>query len=142
MDAAVRRAAYPTIAALWRIGPALKLTLLTGRLVAIAERRVRELEQTPDADPDQLVQALQVVKMARVALQGNRRRKLLIGKARTGFEVMEEDEAIRAAIKEMQRGGVEIDRAPREALDLVIAANTPAEPDHPALRLPKRGRRR
>jgi transcriptional regulator with XRE-family HTH domain len=131
----------PTIAALCRAGPALKLTLLTGRLVEIAERMTRELEDNPDTDIDKLMQALQAVRMARVTLQGNRRRKWLIGRARTGFEVMEEDAAIRAALKEMQRGGVDLDRAPKEAMDLVIAANTPAEPDHPALR-PRGGRKR
>ena len=130
----------PTIAALCRAGPALKLTLLTGRLVAIAERMTRELEETDGTDLDRLVQALQVVKMARVTLQGNRRRKLLIGQARTGWQTMTEDEAIRAALREMHRGGVEIDRAPQEALDLVIEANTPVEPDHPALRARGRGR--
>ncbi len=129
----------PAVAALWRVGPALKLTLLTGRLVAIAERMTRELEETPDTDLDKLVQALQAVRMARVTLQGNRRRKLLIGRARSGAETMKEDEAIRAALREMQRGGVDIDRAPQEALDLVIEANTPAAEDHPALR--ERGRR-
>jgi hypothetical protein len=86
------------------------------------------------------MQALQAVRMARVTLQGNRRRKLLIGRARTGFEVMEKDAAIRAALKEMRRGGVDIDRAPQEALDLVIDANLPVEDDHPALR--ERGKRR
>ncbi len=123
----------PAIASLWRIGPAMKLSLLTGRLVEIAERMTRELEENPDTDIDKLMQALQAVRMARVTLQGNRRRKLLIGRARTGFEVMKEDDAIRAALKEMRRGGVDLDRAPKEALDLVIKANTPAEKDHPAL---------
>jgi hypothetical protein len=37
----------------------------------------------------------------------------------------------------LRRGGVDIDRAPKEALELVIEAKVPAE-DHPALR----GRRR
>jgi transcriptional regulator with XRE-family HTH domain len=132
----------PAIASLWRIGPAMKLSLLTGRLVAIAERMTRELEENPDTDIDKLMQALQAVRMARVTLQGNRRRKLLIGRARTGFEVMEEDAAICAALKEMRRGGVDIDRAPQEALDLVIDANTPVEKDHPALRERGKGRRR
>jgi hypothetical protein len=50
-----------------------------------------------------------------------------------------DDEAIRTALKEMRRSGVDIDRAPKEALDLVIAANVPVE-DHPALR--ERGRSR
>jgi hypothetical protein len=47
---------------------------------------------------------------------------------------------IRAALKEMRRGGVELDRAPQPALDLVIGAHTPPE-DHPALR-PSGSRRR
>jgi hypothetical protein len=40
----------------------------------------------------------------------------------------------------MRRGGVDLDRAPQEALDLVIDANLPVEADHPALR--ERGARR
>ena len=47
--------------------------------------------------------------------------------------------AIRSAIKELHRGGVTVDRAPQEAIDLVIEANMPPEDDHPALR--PRGRR-
>ncbi|MEH2475963.1 hypothetical protein V1281_002864 [Nitrobacteraceae bacterium AZCC 2161] len=49
------------------------------------------------------------------------------------------DEAIRAALKEMRRGGVELDLIPQPALDLLIDAHTPPE-DHPALR--PRGSRR
>lgn len=118
----------------WRAGPGPKLRLLTGRLVAIAERMVRELEESEDTDLDKLVQALQVVKMARTTAMGNKRRPFLIGTARTGWQTMKEDEAIRAALREMHRRGVEIDRAPQEAVDLVIDANTPMEDDHPALR--------
>ena len=58
---------------------------------------------------------------------------------RTGAWTPSRDEAIRSALKEMQRGGVDIDRAPKEAVELVIAANVPVE-DHPPLR--ERGRRR
>ena len=75
-----------------------------------------------------------VVKMARTTAMGNKRRPFLIGTARTGWQTMKEDEAIRAALREMHRRGVNIDRAPKEALDLVIDANTPMENDHPALR--------
>jgi hypothetical protein len=50
----------------------------------------------------------------------------------------ERDALIRTALKEMQRGGVDIDRAPKEAVDLVIEANVPV-PDYPELR--ERGRR-
>jgi hypothetical protein len=126
---------------LWRAGPRLKLSLLAGRLLAIAERMVRELEETEGTDLDKLVQALQVVKMARAAAIGNKRRGLRpFGEPRTGRQVLTEDEAIRTALKEMHRGGVDIDRAPQEALDLVIDANLPVEQDHPALR--ERGMRR
>jgi hypothetical protein len=51
---------------------------------------------------------------------------------RTGAWTLSRDEAIRSALKE-QRGGVDIDRAPKQALELVIAANVPVK-DHPALR--------
>ena len=74
---------------------------LDGAAARVAERMTRELEENPDTDIDKLMQAVQAVRMARVTLQGNRRRKLLIGRARTGFEVMKEDDAIRAALKEM-----------------------------------------
>ena len=42
-------------------------------------------------------------------------------------------------IAEMRRGGVDIDRAPQDALDLVCDAHTPPD-DHPALH--PRGKRR
>ena len=51
------------------------------------------------------------------------------------------EDAIRTALKEMHRGGVNIDRAPQEALDLVIDAATPPEEDSPALH-PRGWRRR
>jgi hypothetical protein len=56
---------------------------------------------------------------------------------RTGAWTLSRDEAIRSALKELRRGGVDIDRAPKQALELVIAANVPVE-DHPA----NAGRRR
>jgi hypothetical protein len=43
------------------------------------------------------------------------------------------EEAIRLALKEMRRGGVDIDRAPEAALDLAVDGYTPPEEDHPAL---------
>jgi hypothetical protein len=39
----------------------------------------------------------------------------------------------------MRRGGVDLDRAPKEAVDMLLEAVVPAE-EHPALR--ERGRRR
>jgi hypothetical protein len=117
-----------------------KLRLLSERLRMLAERCVRELEETPGVDLDRLVQALQVLKMARLEAQGRRRRRRFVGVTQTGLQLLAREEAIRTALKEMRRGGVDLDRAPQEALDLLIEARTPVE-DHPALR-PRGWRRR
>ena len=60
-----------------RAGQKLKLRLLAERLRTLAERYVRELEETPGVDLDRLVQALEVLKMARLAAMGRRRRRRL-----------------------------------------------------------------
>lgn len=121
-----------------RAGRKLKLRLLAERLRALAERHVRELEAAPLIDADKLMQALQLLKMAKLEAMGRRRRrKYYDAPARTGQQWMSEQDAIRTAIKEMRRGGVTVDAAPNEAVDLVIDANLP--PEHPALR--GRGRR-
>jgi hypothetical protein len=126
----------------WRAGRRLKLRKLAGRLQAIAERYVRELEQTRGVDLDRLIEALQVLRMARLEVMGNRgRRRPWIGPAVSGAWKAELDKAIYTALKQMRRGGVDLDRAPKEALDLVIEANTPVE-DVGKLRLPRGGRRR
>jgi transcriptional regulator with XRE-family HTH domain len=119
-----------------RAGRRLKLRKLASRLQWMAERYVEKLEETPDVDIDKLMQALQVLKMARLEAMGNRRRLPLFGPPQTGREYYDREQAIRTALKGMRRGGVDIDRAPQEALDLVLAARAPAE-DHPALRDPK-----
>ena len=103
-----------------------------------AERYGRELEQAPDVEVETLMQALQVLKMARLEAMGHRGRgRRRSGPAVTGAWATARDNAIRTALKEMRRGGVDLDRAPKEALDLVIDANTPVE-EHRALR--ERGR--
>jgi hypothetical protein len=60
-------------------------------------------------------------------------------RTRPGAEWHSREEAVRSALKELHRGGVNVDRAPQEAVELVIDANLPPE-DHPALR--PRGQRR
>jgi hypothetical protein len=120
----------------------LKLRKLAGRLQAIAERYVRELEETRGVDLNKLIEALQVLRMARLEVMGNRgRRRPWIGPAVSGQWKAERDKAIYTALKEMRRGGVDLDRAPKEAMDLLIDANTPVE-DVGKLRLPRGGRRR
>jgi hypothetical protein len=124
-----------------RAGQKLKLRLLAERLRALAERYVRELEKAPRVDVDTLVEALQVVKMARLQAMGRRRRRRIVGEVYTGAQLIAREQAIRTALEEMRRGGVDLDRAPKEALDLLINAHTPPEEDHPALH-PRGWRRR
>lgn len=125
-----------------RASQKLKLRKLAERLHALAERAVRELEAQPDVDIDRLMQALQVVKMARLEAMGRRRpRRHIDMPARTGREMMERDAAIRTALKEMRRGGVDATQIPDDAMALLEAAHTPPERDHPALR-PRGSRRR
>ncbi|MGM4963864.1 hypothetical protein AB7714_10195 [Tardiphaga sp. 1201_B9_N1_1] len=125
-----------------RAGRRLKLRVLREKLQALAERCVTELWNSPTVDLDRLIQAMQVVKMARLEAMGNRRpRRRPDAPARTGQEWIDRDTAIRNALKEMRRGGVDIDRIPDEAMALLEEAHTPPERDHPALR-PRGPRRR
>jgi hypothetical protein len=122
-----------------RAGRRLRMRKLATRLEALAQRYVRELEEAPNVDPDKLMQALQLVKMTRLEAMGRRRRRRFTSEPRTGAWGLTRDQGIRTALKEMRRGGVDPDRAPQEAVELVIEAYVPVE-DHPALR--PRGRRR
>jgi len=117
-----------------------KLRTLAERLRLLAERHVTELERAPQIDADKLMAALQLLKMARLEAMGRRRRrKPLWGPAKTGRQIIDEETAIRTAIRELHRGGVTVDLAPDEAVEMVIDANMPAEV-HGAFR--KRGQRR
>jgi hypothetical protein len=125
----------------WRASRRLKLRYLATRLEALAERCIRELEEAPGVEVEMLMQALQVLKMARLEAMGRhgRGRRWTTGPAVTGAWTTARAEAIRTALKEMRRGGVDIDRAPDEAVDMVVGANLPVD-DNPALR--PRGRQR
>jgi hypothetical protein len=114
----------------------LKLRKLASRLLWMAEGYVQKLEEKPDVDLDLLMKALQVLKMARLEAMGNRRRSPLFRPPQTGREYYDREQAIRTALKGMRRGGVDIDLAPQEALDLVLAARAPPE-DNRALRDPR-----
>jgi hypothetical protein len=117
-----------------------KLRKLGIQLEALAERHVRELEDAPRVDVERVMQALQVLKMARLQAQGRRgRRHRDTDVVTSAAWTLARDNAINTALKEMRRGGVDLDRAPKEAVDMLIEAVVPAE-EHPALR--ERGRRR
>jgi hypothetical protein len=74
-----------------------------------------------------LIQALQVLRMARLEAMGNRRRGPWPRESGTGTWTMSRELAIDAVLKEMRRGGVDIDRAPKAALELLIEAKVPEE---------------
>ena len=95
-----------------RASARLKARMLAARLLALAERHVRELEEAERVDVSKLVAALDVLKMARLAAMGRRRRRRALGEQSTGAE------AVRNALKELHRGGVNVDRAPQEAVEL------------------------
>lgn len=112
----------------------LKQRKLAGRLHALAERMIREMEQGPRVEPEALMQALQVLKMARLEAQGRRRRRSMFGPTETGAQWASRQDAIKTALKDMRRGGVDLDRTPQEALDLLLDAVPSPDDDHPALR--------
>jgi hypothetical protein len=116
-----------------RAGQRLKLRLLAERLRALAERHVRELEEAPSVDIDRLVAALNVLKMARLEAMGRRRRRKWQGETLTGAQWASREAAVRQALTEMRRGGVDLDRIPQDALDALTRAHAPPENDHPAL---------
>jgi transcriptional regulator with XRE-family HTH domain len=125
-----------------RASQKLKMRKLAERLRLLAERHVRELEEKPEVDPDRLMQALQVLKMARLEAQGRRRRRRdWVGPQMTGREYIDREESLRRALHEMHRGGVEVDLIPQEALDLLEAAKKQAE-ENPIFRDPAPKRRR
>jgi hypothetical protein len=87
----------------WRSGRRLKLRKLAARLEALAQRCVRELEAAPDVEVETLMQALQVLKMARLQAMGRRGRGgYRAGPAVTGAWSAARDNAIRTALKEMR----------------------------------------
>ena len=111
-----------------------KLRKLGIQLEALADRYVRELEDAPRVDLERVMQALQVLKMARLQAQGRRgRRHRDTDVVTSAGWTLARDNAIQTALKEMRRGGVDLDRAPKEAVDMLLEAVVPAE-EHPALR--------
>jgi hypothetical protein len=124
----------------------LRLRKLGERLYLLADRMLRDLEARPDVTPEALLQALQVVKMARAEAMGRRRRRRdPDGVPRTGAWFASRDEAIVTALKEMRRAtGLDTRHIPDEAMALLEAAHPRPEdePDHPMLNGRRRRRRR
>lgn len=84
-----------------------KHRMLAARLFALADRYVRELEETPTVDLDKLGQALELARMAKLATLRRTPRRT---------EAAMLGEPMRP-IAELCAAGVDLHRAPREAID-------------------------
>lgn len=108
----------------------LKRRMLGARLQALAERHIRELEESGCVDPEKLGEALELLTMARIAANPRRRPKRRPG------EIAPQEPS--RPIGELCVGGVDLSRAPRAAVeDFLANRQRPPEAD-----LPPRGSRR
>ena len=91
-----------------RAGARLKRRTLAARRDALAERAIRELEQSASVDLDRLGEALELLKMAKLAARPRRRRRPPGDAA---------PELPTRAIMQLCAGDVDLHRAPRPAVE-------------------------
>ncbi len=117
-----------------RAGARLKLRTLFARLAALAERHIGELEAAASIDPDKLAEALELLKMAKVAARPRKRRK---PEDTAGVDSQLWDAGPRTVVRSLRAAGVDTQRAPEDALMDFIASRAPPPPK----RRRQRGRR-
>jgi hypothetical protein len=88
---------------------------------------VRDLEQSPGVDPAALAEALELMKLAKFAARPKQRRKRGTPRESSPYEEPAE------VLARLQAAGVNLDRAPRAALQDVIDSFAPPR-DFPELR--------
>jgi hypothetical protein len=120
-----------------RASARLKTRTLAARLRALAERHIRELEESASVDLDKLAQALELLKMARLAARPRRRRRPAQDAAGGSLATLE-GHARAGLMEDLRAAGVNVERAPRSALADFISSHEPPR-DEPALR--RRGHR-
>lgn len=112
-----------------RASAKLKRRLLAGRLSALAERYVSELETTPGVDLSKLAQAFMLMRMIKLAARQKKRRtgnaRAILGAERTALDY--EDEA--TIVARLRAAGVDLDQAPAVAVKDFIDAHRPPEDD-------------
>jgi hypothetical protein len=124
-----------------RASAKLKSRTLAARLFALADRTVRELEETPSVDLDKLAEALELLKMARLATMGRRRRRRDTALAQ-GMAIRQGEpprEPMRP-IAQLCAADVDLHRAPRPAVEDFLANRDPSREEAPPRRR-GRGRR-
>jgi hypothetical protein len=92
----------------------LRMRTLAARLSTLAERYVRELEETPGVDLEKLAEALELMKMAKLAAHTKRRWLF--------------------SVRGLAAAGVNPNRAPKAAVDDFVSSDELPPDDHPALR--------
>jgi transposase-like protein len=102
-----------------RASAKLRRRTLAARLTALAERYVRELEETPGTDLDKLGEALELVKMAKLAAMSRRRRRNASAVPGERLRPM----------AELCAADVDLHRAPRAAIDDFLANRAPPRED-------------
>ena len=100
----------------------LKMRTLAARLAALAERYIRELEDSASVDADKLSDSLELLKMAKLAARPKRRRDVA---EKTADATPIFDAAPRAVMNGLRSAGVRVERAPEEALEDFIASRGP-----------------
>jgi hypothetical protein len=126
-----------------RASARLKARTLAARLREQAERAIRELEESQSVDLDKLAQALELLKMAKLAARPRRRRRRRPADASAGASSQASlsqalGEPARAVAESLRAAGVNVERAPSAALADFIASREPPR-EEPALR--RRGHR-
>ena len=96
-----------------RAGAQLKLRTLAARLAALAERAVRELEQSERVDVDKLAEAYALYRMTKVALRPRKRAGIA---PRPAALTNLGDAPVPKLLAELTEGGVDLYAAPQEAV--------------------------
>ena len=115
-----------------RAGARLKARTLAARLAALAERHIRELEDSACVDPDKLAEALELLKMAKLAARPRRRRRP--AEADDGDSSQTHAAPPRTVMRNLRSAGVNTERAPEEALEDFIASRAPPPEKRPRRR--------
>ena len=112
-----------------RAGRKLKLRLLSARLAALAERYVRELEETPGVDLDKLGEALELMKMAKLAARPRKPRPLISVVPAHDRATLQGPRALdepTRPIMQLCAADVSLQAAPRAAVEDFLASRAPA----------------
>ena len=107
-----------------RAGARLKARTLHARLAALAERYIRELEAAACVNPDQLREALELLKLAKLAGRPKKRRRTP-EEAAADASLETWETGARTVMRTMRGAGVQPERAPEAALEDFIASRAP-----------------